>query len=364
VIVNPIAGMGGRVGLKGTDGEDRLRQAIALGAEPTAATRAVRALAAIRRSGLDLEVFTAPGEMGSAACQTAQLERVVIGRPEPAATSAADTAAAAISLVEEDVDLLLFAGGDGTARDVYGAIGDSVPILGVPTGVKMHSGVFARNPEAAGEAAAVFLRSAARPVEAAELVDAEPAADGEPPRVKVYGEVKVPAGRSSPLPAKARSSVSSTAAVAALCRQLADGMDPRRLYIIGPGATAGLVKQRLGIAGSIAAVDAVVGGRLVAADAGERELLALLDRHVEATVIAGVIGGQGYLFGRGNQQISAAVLARRTDLVVVSSEEKLLVLKPQRLLVDTGDPEVDRGLGGYCHVGVAPGKTISIAVSS
>ncbi|MBS1883989.1 MAG: NAD(+)/NADH kinase, partial [Actinobacteria bacterium] len=263
-------------------------------------------------------------------------------------------------------DLLLFAGGDGTARDIHDAIGGAVPVLGVPAGVKMYSGVFARNAAAAGDAALDFL-SAPGPgrLRAAEVVDVDEDADG-PGRVRLYGELRVPAERSRLLAAKSRGAGDAEADLDRLAAAVVAEMEPGRLYLLGPGTTIGRIKERLGVDGGPLSVDAVLDRAAVGSGLGEAGLLALLDQHPRASALLGVVGGQGSLLGRGNQQLSAAVLRRlgADNLTVLAAADKLLTLQPQRLHVDTGDPEVDRMLSGYRRVRVAPGRTIVIEVGT
>ncbi|MEA1904920.1 MAG: NAD(+)/NADH kinase, partial [Candidatus Hadarchaeota archaeon] len=175
LIVNPIAGMGGRVGLKGTDGLEVLAKAKELGARPVAPVRAVEALRALRDTVTELELFTYPAEMGEDEAREAGFSPQVIGEIKSGETTAEDTKCAAKGLLAQDVDLILFASGDGTARDILDAIGTEVPILGIPTGVKMFSAVFSNTPGDAGKLAARFLGEEL-PVQEAEVMDVDESA--------------------------------------------------------------------------------------------------------------------------------------------------------------------------------------------
>jgi predicted polyphosphate/ATP-dependent NAD kinase len=369
VIVNPIAGMGGRVGLKGTDGPARLRRAIELGAPAAAAIRAGRALARIAPLRDRLRVCAAAGSMGSSITDALALDTTVVGsRRSDRSTVAEDTRVAAAEMAARGVDLLVFVGGDGTARDIYDATEGKVAVLGVPAGVKMYSGVFARNPEAAGDATFAYLydRRGARRLRPAEVVDLDEDADRGGRTLRIYGRFSVPAGRSHTLGAKAQHSTTDESLLEALCARIVEEMEPDRLYILGPGTTIGRIRKQLSMEDRLLCVDAVRDGKPVGLDAGEPELLELLGRAPAATILAGVIGGQGSLFGRGNQQISAPVLKRvgAHNVVVICDEDKLLALDPKRLHVDTGDADVDRALCGYRQVRVAPQRSVVIEVTT
>lgn len=369
LIVNPVAGMGGAVALRGTD-RRALARARELGATPVAAGRAERALARLESRTARLTLVVAAGEMGADVVSGYAFAAEVLPGAGRAAgeTTAADTRAAATALLERNVDLILFAGGDGTARDVHDAVGDRIPVLGIPTGVKMHSGVFATTPETAGAVAAEFVAGGIRaPLRDGEVVDADEdaARDGvlEP---RLYGALRVPDVRGRVQAAKAaRSSPSDEPELDAVCSRLAQTMDPRRLYLIGPGTTTRRITTALGLPKTLLGVDVVRAGRLVAADVDERGLLELLERE-PATLLVGVVGGQGSLFGRGNQQLSAAILRRlgTGNIEVVAGLRKLLALEPARLHVDTGDPELDVALAGYRKVHVAPGRTLVYNVAA
>jgi predicted polyphosphate/ATP-dependent NAD kinase len=365
LIVNPIAGMGGRVGLKGTDGV--VDEARRLGATPVAAGRAERALARLERCRDELTVLAAPDAMGADLAMSRGFDTIVLeSRPPEATTTAADTRAAAAELLRRGVDLILFAGGDGTARDIHGIVGDRVPVLGIPTGVKMHSAVFATSPENAGDIAAAFVTGAGPAVREAEVVDVDEEAAREGRiETRLYGAVKVPLDRLRMQSAKTRSAATDEAALDAVCRAVADSMDPRRIYVLGPGTTTRLVAAHLGLPKTLLGVDAVRGGRILGSDLSERDLLALLGDE-PATLFVGVVGGQGALFGRGNQQLSPAVLRRIgiDNIEVVAGMHKLLALDPPWLRVDTGEPALDSELAGYRRIHIAPNRTLVYKVAA
>jgi len=370
LLVNPIAGMGGRVALKGTDGERALRVARERGAVPVAPQRAERALRRLAAGGPALRVLAAPGTMGADLAATAGLEvETTAAAAEPGRdTRPADTRNAVAEMRERGVDLLLFAGGDGTARDIVDTIGADLPLVGVPTGVKMHSGVFAATPDAAGAAASAYLR---RPgpdaLREAEIADVdEDAARHDRVAARLYGSALVPRQPSLMLGAKTPTATSADAALDALCAQLAATLPRGRLTLLGPGTTTGRVLSHLGLRGTLLGVDAVRDGDVVGVDLDEEGILALLDGAHDALLLSGVVGGQGSLFGRGNQQLSARVLRRlgRGRIQVVAAADKLLHLSPPRLRVDTGDDALDAELCGYVQVHVGPGRTIVMKIST
>jgi predicted polyphosphate/ATP-dependent NAD kinase len=370
LLVNPIAGMGGRVALKGTDGEHALRVARERGAVPVAPQRAERALRRLAAGGPPLRVLAAPGTMGADLAATAGLE---VETTAPAAepgrdTRPVDTRNAVAEMRERGVDLLLFAGGDGTARDIVDTIGADLPLVGVPTGVKMHSGVFAATPDAAGAAASAYLsRPGPDALREAEIADVdEDAARNDRVAARLYGSALVPRQPRLMLGAKTPTATSADAALDALCAQLAATLPRGRLTLLGPGTTTGRVLSHLGLRGTLLGVDAVRDGELVAADLDEEGILALLDDAHDALMLSGVVGGQGSLFGRGNQQLSPRVLRRlgRDRIQVVAAADKLLHLSPPRLCVDTGDDALDAELCGYVRVHVGPGRTIVMKIST
>lgn len=354
LIVNPIAGMGGKLGFKGTDGEEILARARAAGAVPEAPRRVVEALKKLAPLKDELTVVTYPGEMGEKEAREAGLEKVVVvGSIVEGQTTAADTRRAAAELLEHGPDLLIFAGGDGTARDVYSVIGTRQVAVGIPAGVKIHSGVYAANPRRAGELAFRYLTGKIRHTREGEVMDIDEEAFRQG-RVsaKLYGYLLVPDDPVFMQNVKAGGQGSEDVALENAAFYVLDNMEPGRLYIIGPGTTTRIIKDKIGPGGTLLGVDVVQDKEFIARDVNEKDLLGLLDKNGRASIVVTVIGGQGYIFGRGNQQISPAVIRKvgRENIIVVASAQKLASLGSRPLLVDTGDEETDRLLEGYIRV--------------
>lgn len=338
-LINPIAGMGGAVGLKGTDG--LAAEARARGAKPQAAVRASACLRLL--STEPILFFTASGEMGEDVLLQCGLQyNVAYVAAEK--SSSQDTKLACRAFLENGVDLIIFCGGDGTARDVAGSAGH-MPILGIPAGVKMHSGVFAISPQAAAELAMGFVRGEllARDTEIVD-VDEDLYRAGEL-QTRLYAAARTPY---KPALVQERKRVYISVSEEEFKDQIAlfasEFMRDGSAYILGAGTTTARIAELLGVEKTLLGVDVIQDGRLQQKDASERDLLALLDREKSVKIIVSPIGAQGFILGRGSQQISAAVLRRvgEENLIIVSTPHKLAEL-PQ-LLVDTGDLEMDRTL--------------------
>ena len=351
VIVNPIAGIGGKVGLKGSDGIEILKKAREMGAKSESPRRALEALKIIARLKNEIRVLTYPGEMGADECRAAGLEAEIIGSVTSGETRPEDTMEAAREMAARGVDLILFAGGDGTARNIYSAIGASIPVLGIPAGVKIHSAVYAINPHSAGEVASLYLQDKVVNIREAEVMDIDEEAFRQG-RVsaQLYGYLKVPVERRvQSVKSGARS---EQAEVGGMAAEIVAGMDEDTLYIIGPGTTTRSIMQRLGLPNTLLGVDVILNRQLLASDVNENQLFDLVNRHSKIRIVVTAIGGQGHVFGRGNQQISPRIirLAGKNNIMVVASRDKLVSLQPHPLLVDTGDPELDKELRGYVRV--------------
>lgn len=352
-IVNPIAGLGGRVGLKGTDGPEVVKRALELGAVPESPARARRALEQLLPLRDKLLVLSFPGDMGGRIAAELGFQVELVGKPGKAQTTAEDTKKAAKEILKRGAELLLFCGGDGTARDVYSAVGLEVPVLGVPAGVKMHSGVFAPTPERAGEVARKFLEGEIRRTRELEVMDIDEEAfrRGEV-KARLFGYLRVPWDRRGVQGAKVGTPPSDRYTQDAIAAHVAEEMRPGVVYLIGPGTTAKAILSRLGLSGTLLGVDAVRDGELLGTDLREKKILRLVGKG-PARVVVSPIGGQGHILGRGNQQLSPAVIRAvggKAGLVVVATPGKLASLGGKPFLVDTGDPSLDEELSGYIRV--------------
>jgi len=356
LIVNPIAGMGGAVGLKGSDTPEIVARARELGAMPQAPSRAGEALGAIAataKTKMPLELYAATGDMGEIEARAAGFSPHPIGVVQEGDTGAEDSVRAAQAMVAMPVDLILFAGGDGTARDLVRAVGGKVPVVGVPAGVKMHSAVYATNPRAAARMVLRYMQGGIV-LRELEVMDIDEAAfrDGAV-SAKLYGHLSVPYLPDLVQGTKAGGVSRDRTALAGIAARIAEAMEPGRLYILGPGTTMRAVAEAVGVEKTLLGVDLVCDGARIAGDAGERDILAALATLDSTAAIAVTpIGGQGHFFGRGNQQISARVISHvgTKHITVAATMEKIASLRDNLLHVDTGDRALDEKLSGWRRV--------------
>ncbi|MGO9150768.1 MAG: ATP-NAD kinase family protein [Acidimicrobiales bacterium] len=355
LIVNPLAGIGGRVGLKGSDGTAIVERALALGAVPAAGARAAETLSHLRDLASVLDLGTCPAEMGAEIARETGFEPAVVGSlgriGSGGRTTGEDTRRAALQLREWGAELIVFAGGDGTARDVVASISATVPVIGIPAGVKIHSGVFAVSPRHAADVIGEFLAGRAR-LEEREVLDIDEdlfRAGIVAPRL--YGYLTVPCVRDLVQRAKSASRSDPSTARGVAFGVLGEMERDRDAYfILGPGSTVKAVGDALQVDKTLLGVDLYHDGRLIGTDLNESQLLSAIEGH-HAKIVVTVIGGQGYIFGRGNQQLSPQVIKAvgRDNIMVIATLDKLHALGGP-LRVDTGDPECDQLLAGYFRV--------------
>jgi predicted polyphosphate/ATP-dependent NAD kinase len=343
-IINPVAGMGGAVGLKGTDGNEILNKAIALGAKPIASAKAEIFLSNLTTAKEHIKFLVGAGEMGEFQVKKLGFNCQVLGQAKTQ-TSPKDTQIIAHQMQESKVDLLIFCGGDGTARDILKAVTLSVPVLGVPTGVKMHSAVFAITPQAAARVALRFL-FASLPLREAEVMDVDEQAFREGHvSAELYGYVLSPfephliQGNKMESP-MIESEIENQAAIALY---VIEEMKPTNLYIIGPGTTTRTIGDLLDQKKTLLGVDLFQNKEITAKDVNEKKLLQAIEGR-NSQIIVTPIGGQGFIFGRGNQQISPKIINQvgLDNIIVVATKSKLDKL--ESLKVDTGDSKLDAEL--------------------
>jgi predicted polyphosphate/ATP-dependent NAD kinase len=348
VLLNPLAGLGGALAQKGSD-HLALNDSEAdggLGAE-----RLKHCLARLKARSSHLELFTCGAPMGAQVL--GQLGWPAVTCFSPARPCSADDTRRAIGAFQKaGVHLLLFAGGDGTARDVYDALGPGLPVLGVPTGVKMQSGVFSISPLAAAEVIEQLLDEGSIRVMPREVRDIDEAGlRAGRVRSRFYGELRVPEAGGL-IQATKMGSLPSEAHVAHdMAERLADAF-AEGWWIVGPGSTTLGVLDALGQPGTLLGVDLFFQGKPRLLDASATALRHGIPGTGPLHLMLTPTGGQGYLLGRGSQAISADLVrqAGGEGLVILATREKILALDGRPLLVDTGDTWLNEHLVGLYEV--------------
>ena len=338
--------------MKGTDGSETLEEALRRGATPIAPKRTVEALKELWAHRGLFDVLTSSGEMGEEEAKNAGFSPKIVNNVLQKRTTPDDTRRTAKILAQETVDLILFTGGDGTARDILDSIDGNVVVLGIPAGVKVHSSVFAIGPSHAANVTIRYLMGELQ-VGQAEVMDVdEDEFRAGRLSAKLYGYMNVP--REPLLMQGIKTATAQTEDEVeqqhAIAKHVAEEMHDD-LYILGPGTTVKAVADMLGVEKTLLGVDVVCEKRLIAKDVDEERLLELIQSRPVKIVVT-PIGGQAYILGRGNQQISPEVVRKvgRENIIVVATRGKLLSLPHRRLLVDTGDRDLDEKLRGYIRV--------------
>lgn len=348
-MVNPIAGMGGSVGLKGTDGII-VKEAIKLGATPVVPKR-IEAFLKHLNSKDEIYLLVAQGKMGEALIEGKGLRFEVIGHIQQY-TTAKDTKRIAKLMLEKEIELLIFCGGDGTARDIYDAIDLTIPVVAIPSGVKMFSSVFALNPKAAAQILDKFVEKSTETQEKEILDIDEEAYRGGRLVSKLYGYLLVPKVLELTQSSKSSSKLgrSEQENKAEIAQQIVETFENDTLYLLGPGTTVKAIMNKLNLEKSLLGVDALYNKSLVREDVNENDILNLLDKYRRAKIIVSPIGGQGFVFGRGNKQFTPKVLKKigKNNIIIIGTEEKIKSFKCLR--VDTGDDELDNILSGLTKI--------------
>ncbi len=351
LIVNPVAGLGGSVALKGSDGEDTAAKAIALGAEPKSNSRTKAALEVLVPHQSNITIYTVNDEMGEQTAKALGFNTQVVYQSNSPTTSD-DTEAAARLLQQQGVDLILFAGGDGTARNICHAVEDSVPVLGIPAGCKIHSGVYAITPKAAGRVVEMLVKGELVTLSDADVMDIDEVAFRQGTvKAKRYGEMQVPSEVRYVQAVKNGGKETDELVLADIAAYVVSEMDADTLYVMGSGSTVGAVMEEMGLENTLLGVDLVEDQALVGQDLTAQQLLELTTGR-ETKLVITLIGGQGHIFGRGNQQLSPALIKAigRDNIIVVATKTKLQALNGRPLICDTGDSKLDDELSGYIRV--------------
>ncbi len=369
LLINPVAGMGGSVGLKGTD--HMVEEAIRRGAKPRANDRVRQALKELLEIKNELEIVTCPGDMGEDTAKSMGFRTTVLHSGSRRAlkdlfdSSRTDTIVLSRAMEEAGVDLLLFAGGDGTARDIYEGVGTELPALGIPAGVKIHSPVYAKNPQSAGNLAKLWLTGKVTKTAEQEVLDIdEELYRQEIINTRLYGYLSVPLEHVFTQNRKAPTPLSETASIESIAHEIVEHMEADTYYLIGAGTTTRGVMQMLGLKNTLIGVDLIRNKELVANDIYGDKILDFI-KGKKTKLIVTVTGGQGFLFGRGNQQITPEVIREigKENIIILATKAKIAEFHHQPFLVDTPDEELNKELCGYYRVITAYGEFTMCRVS-
>jgi len=356
LIINPVAGIGGRVALKGSDGDDIQQLARQRGAVALAEQRMQQALEWLVEYKADIQIYTASGAMGENLCKSLGFITTVVNKLNSADSRADDTIMTLQKCIEQGVDCLLFAGGDGTARNIYSALQSShseLPVIGVPAGCKIHSSVYAVTPAHAGELLSLIIKGRALTLVEASVMDIDEDAFREDRvKAKLHGYVNVPAENQFMQNMKEGGIRHEEITLQDIAAFITETMDEDTLYLIGSGTTPKAILDELQLPATLLGIDAVLNHELVASDVSEQKILKLLDSYAKVCLVITIIGGQGHVFGRGNQQISPEVIRRigMKNIVIISTPEKMHSLNGQPMRVDTGDEDLNKSLYGMVAI--------------
>lgn len=353
-VINSFAGIGGAVALKGSDGKATREKALQLGAEPRAGHRAGQALAVLNRYRDKLQFITAAGAMGADVLQSQGFDYRSVYQPDEPQTSAEDTQQAVQSIQQQGVDILVFAGGDGTARDVYQCIDDTQLVLGIPAGVKIHSGVYAVSPKAAGRVLERLVNGQLSSLQQADVMDIDEQLFRQGVvKARRFGEMLIPAELQYVQAVKMGGKESDELVLADIAAEVIERADDHHL-IMGSGSTVAAIMEEMGLPNTLLGIDWVYQQNVLASDLTEAQLyqqVKALERGQIKLVIT-LIGGQGHIIGRGNQQLSPRILRHvgRENVYLVASKKKLEGLQGKPLLMDSGDEGLDQAWSGLIAV--------------
>ncbi len=358
LIINPISGMGGSVGLKGTDGREILKKAIRLGAKPNAINRTKELITELESIKAKLKFITCPGIMGQNILKDLNfdyelIDHSIFNKIEGILDTNADHTKIAAKMMKniEDLKLLLFVGGDGTARDIFSVVNTNIPCLGIPAGVKIYSSVFSLTPRIASYLIIQFLWDEL-PLKESEVLDIDETEYRKGKLIsRLYGYLLTPFNPDFSQLSKMSSIDSDLIHQERIAKRVVENLEKDIYYLIGPGSTTKAITDRLNEKKSILGVDLLRNGKIIAMDLNEQQILEYIeDKKVK--IIVSPIGRQGFLFGRGNLQISPRILLKISskNIIILCAKYKLQTIPNQILRLDTRDSELDEEMKGLYKV--------------
>ncbi|TLU61601.1 ATP-NAD kinase [Thalassotalea litorea] len=355
-LVNPIAGIGGSVAFKGSDGKDIAAQAKSLGAEPKSNLRATLALQVLTPYRDKITVYTGKADMGEDTARALGFKVEVVHQYHGEVSTAQDTEALVEALQSQQVDLLLFAGGDGTARNVCAKVQGFFPVLGIPAGVKIHSGVYALTPTAAGRVVEEMVNNEIVSFLDADVMDIDETAFRQGVvKARRFGELQIPSHLTYIQAVKSGGKETDELVLMDIAAHVIEQME-EALFVMGSGSTVAAIMEEMALDNTLLGVDIIEEQALLANDVTEQHLYTMISEaqhnNQQVKLVITVIGGQGHILGRGNQQLSPRVIRAigKDNIFIVATKRKLQALDHRPLIVDSGDPSLDAELSGFMPV--------------
>jgi len=387
LVINPIAGVGGSVALKGSD--NVVKQALALGAELKANARTQTALQVLLPYKDKITIYTVNNQMGEHVAKTLGFNVELVYQTSTNNTQATDTEQAIEALLSKQVDIILFAGGDGTARNIAKVVSlnaennslAQVPVLGIPAGCKIHSGVYAITPTAAGRVVELMVNKQLVTLTEGDVMDIDESLFRQGiVKAKRFGEMQIPSELRYMQAVKSGGKESNELVLQDISEDIISQMREKDedLFIIGSGSTTDFLMQELGLDNTLLGVDLVKNQMLVASDLTEKQLWQHLmlakqsnKKPQNIKLIITLIGGQGHVFGRGNQQLSPRIIrfileqkGGKENIIIIATKTKLIELDNKALISDTGDNDLDQLISGFMPITTGYKDQVLYPVSS
>mgnify|MGYP001951432426 CR=1 FL=1 len=319
------------------------------------------------KSQADIEVYTVNGAMGADCASTLGFSTKVVydtaadSEKNSSSTTPEDTEAAVPALVAEHVDIILFAGGDGTARNVCQQVSNlssQIPVLGIPAGCKIHSGVYAVTPKAAGRVIELMVSNQLVSLMTADVMDIDESLVRQGiVKAKRFGEMTIPSELRYIQAVKSGGKESDELVLQDIAADVIDNMDDE-IFIIGSGSTTEFIMTELALDNTLLGVDIIQHQAVLFHDITEAKLWQFLTEQQQNNpqqvikLVITLIGGQGHIIGRGNQQLSPRILRLigKENIIIVATKTKLLALNEKPLIVDSGDEALDQELSGFMPI--------------
>ncbi|MCF2948575.1 ATP-NAD kinase family protein [Paraglaciecola aquimarina] len=354
LVINPYAGIGGALALKGSDGQAIREKALLMGADKLAVEKTRIALEYVITHQDKLHIYTAAGEMGQELIEHLGFINTCVYWPNNSQTESFDTQATVKALIEQKVDLILFAGGDGTARNICEVVNNKIPVLGIPAGCKIHSAVYGVTPQATGRVLEQVIKGKIVSVSDAEVMDIDEDLFRQGKvKARQFGEMQVPTEVQYIQAVKMGGKESDELVLADIAAHVIEDMqdNPEHIFVMGSGSTVEFIMQELHIENTLLGVDLIQDQQLLASDVTSQQLLDYTHGK-ECKLVLTLIGGQGHMLGRGNQQLSAEFLqgVSKQNILLVATKTKLAKLEGRPLIVDSGNVQINKDLAGLITV--------------